>query len=405
MKLVPFSPQYVRLNEALPVGLRDASGRLLLGAGRAPESQAQLDEIKAQPLFVDESESAEWTRRLGMAMEDMLLRGASLKDVAAARPDAAASREPAQRRELTLVEEWQELVMHLDAALRDVRRDSDWRRRVMTVHARARQVMQRKPDASLYHLVYEAATSAQKYSSHHALLTLVICEQAAGILGWPAEHVDAIGRAALTMNVAMLRLQDQLALSHLPLTPEQRAQIDTHSANGAQQLREAGLGDDLACAVVALHHDPGPAEPALAELATERRLARLLARVDAFAAKISLRVSRAPMSPVQAAREACLRPDGTPDEVGAALLKAVGLYPPGSFVELVSGEVGIVVARGRRANLPFVASLVSAAGHALGEPALRDTIERRHAVRAAVPPGQVKVRPPHERLMAMRAMV
>ena len=108
------------------------------------------------------------------------------------------------------------------------------------------------------------------------------------------------------------------------------------------------------------------------------------------------------MSPVQAAREACLGVGGLPDEIGGALLKAVGLYPPGSFVELVSGEIGIVVARGRRANLPFVAALVSPSGTPLGEPALRDTIDRRHAVRAAVPPNQVKVRPQHERLLALR---
>ena len=43
---------------------------------------------------------------------------------------------------------------------------------------------------------------------------------------------------------------------------------------------------------------------------------------------------------MQAAREACLGPTGVPDEIGGALLKAVGLYPPGSFVELACGEIG-----------------------------------------------------------------
>jgi hypothetical protein len=105
---------------------------------------------------------------------------------------------------------------------------------------------------------------------------------------------------------------------------------------------------------------------------------------------------------VAAAREACLGADGRPDEIGGALLKAVGMYPPGSFVALASGEVGIVLARGRRANLPYVASLVSAGGTPLGEPALRDTVDQRHAVRGAVAANAVRVRPPHERLLAMR---
>jgi HD-GYP domain-containing protein (c-di-GMP phosphodiesterase class II) len=333
-------------------------------------------------------------------MDQKLRQGASLKDVAQAMPDAP--RETKAAKPLTLTEMWQELVMHLDQALRDVRSDSDWLTRVQSVHTRARMLAQRRLDASLYHLVYAAANSVEKYSCHHALLSLLMSEQAASMLGWKQAWIDSLGRAALTMNVAMLKLQDQLAVTQHPPTSDMRAEINAHAATGARVLRRAGLEDELACQVVALHHDASQADVPLAQLPAERQLARLLRRVDIFGAKISRRATRAPMSPVQAAREACLGSAGVPDEIGGALLKAVGLYPPGSFVELACGEIGIVVARGRRANLPYVASLVSAAGNVLGEPALRDTIETRFNVKAAVPPNQVKVRPPHERLLAMK---
>ena len=302
----------------------------------------------------------------------------------------------------TLADQWQELVSQLDATLRDVRPGGDWRSRLFAVHARARALAQQRLDASLYHLVYEAGHSTKKYSAHHAMLTFMICEQAAPLLGWDQTLTDSVGRAALCMNVAMLQLQDQLAVTQLAVTPDMRAEIDSHAATGARQLQEAGLGDMLCCAVVALHHDATMADEPLSELAPDRQLARLLRRVDIFAAKISRRAKRSPMSPVQAAREACLDASGLPDEIGGALLKAVGLYPPGSFVELVSGEVGIVVARGRRANLPYVVSLVSASGKPLSEPALRDTIDSRYTVRAAVASHQVKVRPQHDRLLILR---
>jgi hypothetical protein len=120
-----------------------------------------------------------------------------------------------------------------------------------------------------------------------------------------------------------------------------------------------------------------------------------------FSAMMRRRRARTPMSPVQAAKEACLGADGRPDEIGAALLKAVGLYPPGSFVELSSGEVGVVISRGRRANLPLVASLVAPSGAPMGEPVLRDTVEQRYAVKGAVPSVRVKVRPPHLKVMAL----
>jgi len=400
VKLIPFSGQNLRLNEPLPFGVRDDSGRLLLAAGRSIDSEAMLAEFRGQSLFSDEAESAEWNRRLAAAMDQMLRQGAALKEVVQARPDATREAKPVKT--LTLTEKWQELVMHLDQVLRDVRSDSDWQTRLQGVHTRARMLAQRRLDASLYHLVYAAAHSVEKYSCHHALLSMLMSEQAAGMLGWEQAWVDSLGRAALTMNLAMLKLQDQLAVTQHPPTAEMRAEINAHATTGARLLRQAGMADERACEVVALHHDSAQAEVPLAQLPPERQLARLLRRVDIFGAKISRRATRAPMSPVQAAREACLGPAGVPDEIGGALLKAVGLYPPGSFVELACGEIGIVVARGRRANLPFVASLVSAAGNVLGEPALRDTIESRFNVKSAVPPNLVKVRPPHERLLAMK---
>lgn len=401
MKLVPFSPQYLRLDEPLPFGLRDMDGRLLLGAGLLLHGKSQLDELTGLKLFVDEAEASAWMRRLNAARDAAIRQGVSLQKLAATRPDAPREAAPAAK-PLTLAEQWQEMVDHLDVALRDVRPGSEWRARVLAVHAQARDVFLRRPDASLYLLVYDAAHSTQKYSCHHALLTMLIAEQAATMLAWEVPQVDSLGLAALVMNVAMQRLQDQLAVTTLPLTAEVRAQIDAHPEAGARALEAAGLNDPVCAAVVRLHHDASDAETPLASLPRERQLARLLRRVDTFAAKISRRASRPPMSPVQAAREACMGPGNVPDEIGGALLKAVGLYPPGSFVELANGEMGIVVARGRRANLPYVASLMSGSGNLLGEPLLRDTIDRRFAVKAAVPPAKVRVRPPHDRLLTLR---
>jgi hypothetical protein len=60
-------------------------------------------------------------------------------------------------------------------------------------------------------------------------------------------------------------------------------------------------------------------------------------------------------------------------------------------VELASGEIGIVVAHGQRANLPPVAAMVSASDNVNVEPVLRETRDRRFAVKAAVPPQRITV--------------
>ena len=401
MKLIHFSPEHLRLGAPLPFGVRDAGGRLLLTAGASIASHDQLKHLRSQPLYADEDESNEWRRKLGAAVGAMLRQNASLKDIADARPQEPA-RDDAAGAEVPLPDQWESLATLLDVALRDAQPNAEFVARVRLVYERASKLGQRQVDASLYHLIHAAGHSVEKYSSHHALLVMLVCEQAAQVLGWPAEAARSLGCAALSMNVAMVALQDHLAASDVTLTPDMREQIREHAAKGAQLLVDAGLDDRLWSETVRLHHDSGDGQMPLAELPQERQLARLLRRADIFTAKISRRRTRAPMSPVQAAREACLGSDGVPDEVGGALLRATGLYPPGSFVELANGERGIVIARGRRANLPWVASLVAPSGMALGEPALRDTVEARFAVRAAVPSALVKVRPDHRRILALR---
>jgi HD-GYP domain-containing protein (c-di-GMP phosphodiesterase class II) len=385
----------------LPFGVRDASGRLLLSAGQSIASTEQLQNLRGQPLFADEDESNEWRRKLGAAVGAMMRQNAPLKTIAEARPQEGG-REALASADVTVPDQWESLSTLLDVALRDARPSPEFTARIRQVYDRASKLGQRQVDTSLYHLIHAAGHTTEKYSSHHALLVMLVCEQAAKVLDWAPEAVHSLGCAALSMNVAMAALQDHLAMSETPLTTAMREQIRVHPEQGAQLLSEAGIDDALWLEAVRLHHDQGDGQTPLSQLPQGRQLARLLRRADIFTAKISRRRSRAPMSPVQAAREACLGAGAVPDEVGGALLRATGLYPPGSFVELANGERGIVVARGRRANLPWVASLVAPSGMALGEPALRDTIETRFAVRAAVPSAQVKVRPDHTRILSLR---
>ena len=374
LKLAPFPVHCLRLGEPLPFDLRDAAGRVRLQAGRAMDYPTQLDELLGEPLFAVHAALAAWMQRLQIHSDEV------------ATPLAC---------------QWTALVEQLEDCLLSQTQGSEWRARLFAVHGRARALSQQHPDASLYHLVYEAGHSVHKYSCHHALLTLIVVEPAAAKLGWSQAWVDSLGRAALTMNIGMLKLQNELALSRQPPSDAQRAEIDGHAEAGAARLEAVGLGDPLCVAAVRQHHDAPGSELPLAEEPPERQLALLLRRVDIFTAKISRRALRTPMSPVRAASEACLGADGRPDEIGGAMLKVVGLYPPGSFVALANGELAIVVGRGEQANRPRVAALVSPRGSPLGEPLPRDTQDQRFSIKYAVTSAQMRVRPPHDRLLAM----
>ncbi len=401
MNLIPFSKQYLRINEALPFGVREASGRLLLGAGASLDSPQLLEQLQATELFADEAESSEWRKRLSATVDAMIRQNHMLHRIADARPDGAAAAQAAASHK-TLPEQWTELTLALEALLREARVGEPWLARVQPLSERIHKLAYRRLDAALYHLIFSAGHCTANYSASHGVLCLLMAGEAARMLDWNEALVTSTECAALTMNVAMRRLQDLLAANDAPVTPQMRQAITNHPISGAQLLVASGCDDKVWVEAVRLHHDDSQRDKPLALLSQGQQAARLLRRVDIFSAKLSRRANRMPMSPVQAAREACLGSSGKPDEIGGALLKAVGLYPPGSFVELASAEQGIVFARGSRANQPVVAAIVNASGAPISDPVLRDTADVKHAIKGALSVKQVRVSPPHERILALR---
>jgi hypothetical protein len=121
-------------------------------------------------------------------------------------------------------------------------------------------------------------------------------------------------------------------------------------------------------------------------------MARLLRRVDIYGARISPRRNRRALSAAQAARAVYLDELQQPDEAGAALIKAIGLYPPGSLVRLTSGEEGMVLKRGHSASEPLVAALVGRSGTPLTAPVLRDTRLAAQAITASLAPHEMRLR-------------
>lgn len=79
------------------------------------------------------------------------------------------------------------------------------------------------------------------------------------------------------------------------------------------------------------------------------------------------------------------------DEAGAALVKAVGIYPPGSFVRLTNGEVAVVVRRGSNTSAPRVAVVLNRSGLPNAELSLRETSRADWRVTGGVPALEVKV--------------
>jgi ribosomal protein S16 len=132
-----------------------------------------------------------------------------------------------------------------------------------------------------------------------------------------------------------------------------------------------------------------------------QRLARLIQRADMFAARLAPRASRAAVAPAVAMQACYFDENKQVDEAGAALIKAVGIYQPGSYVRLATDEVAVVVRRGANTSTPRAAVVLNRSGMPTAEHALRDTSNKDYRVVASVAHSEVKVKIQLERLLPL----
>ena len=297
------------------------------------------------------------------------------------------------------LEAWDQLIRRVTRVLGASEVDKAWTAQFCTLTNDVRALALNNPDMALYVLTLANSTSVDTYSAQHAMVCLVIADLAATWLTWPEVEKLALARGALSMNVSITSLQDSLARQSKSITDEQRKLVSGHAAASVELLTKAGVDDPLWLYAVQNHHTVSKKQGGESSDAGHR-IAELLRRVDIYTAKLSRRVSRASVTPATAARDACLDATGNPDSIGATLLRIVGLYPPGTFVELANGETAIVIKRGGKAHTPIVASLRREDGGLLMQPLRRDTQRSAFAVRRGLRPDQVRVQFDHRRTLA-----
>jgi hypothetical protein len=234
-------------------------------------------------------------------------------------------------------------------------------------------LLARDTDVGLYLLFQLAGHSAVGYSASHALVSAVLCHLIAGELALPPGERDSLVHAALTMNIAMTALQDQLAVQVEKPSLLQQVAIRGHAGKGGSLLDNMGIHDPLWLQTVVLHHDESTERGELRAVPPEKRLARILRVVDRYAAMISPRQSREGRTATDSLQSIVARASDQEDEIGQALIRVVGLCPPGTFVRLESKEVAVVMRRGPRPESPQLAVVLSESGQALKPPRLHDS--------------------------------
>jgi len=323
---------------------------------------------------------------------DPQLHGLS-PDVEAAYRDVRALLDPAA------AEAWPALRRRLAALLQEGAQAKDFQKRLAFIEAGVRLTLEDQEDESLFVLVQMLSDRSYGYSATHALTAAAICLMIGPQAQIGEPELSALLRAALTMNIGMATLHDQLALQTQTASESQKAQIRRHPDAGVDVLRQLGVDDPLWLSLVAEHHEApdGTGYPlGKRELSPVQQLLRMS---DVFIARISPRISRRGLWPNVAVGNLYLEAQAQSSPLGAIFAKHLGMYPPGTYVRLKSEETAVVVRRGERVNTPLAMAITDPDGLALSTPRKRDTQHPGYSVQTPVSPEDVKIRLDKARLL------
>jgi HD-GYP domain-containing protein (c-di-GMP phosphodiesterase class II) len=358
MKYVPIPIAMLPVGKPLPVNVWNPDGLLLLRKGQPIVSEQHRDKLYAHNASTTEAEAQAWQRSYERMVHTLLMEGVEVEQIARL-PMPSAIRE----RDYMVGEQLNGGWMDLQEVLRGILYQGGLALnplpRLAALENKARALLQADADDSLFCLFQALADSSLGYCATHALLCACVCELAAQKLGLNPQQRQSLMSAALTMNIGMAREQDVLARQNEAPTPEQRQLIQDHPQLSLKILVWLGIEDVEELDLVRWHHQPDSAEG----LPHNLQARRLLSMTDVFVAKMAARRTREALSPLESAKSIYLQTEKeVTASVGGALTAAVGFYPPGTYVRLVSGETAVAVQRGLRANTPWVIIIIDRNG-------------------------------------------
>ncbi len=358
----------VKPGAALPFNVRDADATLLLARGHIVESQEQLDALFTRGALVDINEllaAHDLVREAPRAQLPRLWAGCLRK------LSKTLSADPGP-----------EFVGALDDA-------------AVPVQA----LIQRDPDLAIFQVLRQGAGADTAYGAQRSLQTAITSYLVAQRLGWDPEQCIRQFKVSLTMNISMLELQGRLAHQAMPPTPAQRNELQTHPMRSVRMLELAGISDADWLQAVLQHHEQEDGQGYPSGRSDVVDLASLARRADVYTSKLAARSTRDALAADLAGRQMFMQDPTHP--MTTALVREFGIYPPGCYVRLVSGEMAIVVARGEHITMPVVAVLTTTRGMPLAEP-VRCTIDgKKLAVAGVVGERQTGLNLPLERLAGL----
>ncbi len=213
----------------------------------------------------------------------------------------------------------------------------------------------------------------KRYLTRHCVNVAKLAIFLGRAIGLPREELEMVAVCGLLHDVGMMRVKEEVFTKHAALDQAEWDQVKGHPIEGALLLTKEVVLRDVVARVALEHHEKadGTGYPAGKTKQETHLYARIINVVDTYGAMVSPRAHRLPHLPFDAMR--IVMDDGAKGmldwELVNAFVRALSIYPVGSYVRLEGGEIAQVVrAQAEIPEKPVIAIIADAGRTMLPSP-------------------------------------
>lgn len=223
------------------------------------------------------------------------------------------------------------------------------------------QSVLRHPDALLW---MSKMREENEYTSEHCLNVCVLAVAFGRHLDLPEEELQNIGMCGLLHDVGKMRVPAEVLNKPARLSNKEMRMMMAHTVHGRNLLMSTPNVFPGTIDVAYSHHErlDGKGYPRKLDGASISRYSRIISIVDAYDAMTATRCYSNAITSTDALKIIYQeRGKQFDQELSLSFIKMIGLYPPGSLVELYSGELGFVIEANREyRHLPKIILVLDA---------------------------------------------
>ncbi len=205
---------------------------------------------------------------------------------------------------------------------------------------------------------------ADSYTVGHSVRVALLCALVGQHVGLPRPRLNEMATAGLLHDVGKAKVPGEILYKAGRLDPDELRIMRIHPEAGAKILLESGEASPTAICAAWGHHLRHDLRgyPEVPGWAVQGESTALLQVCDVFEALTAVRPYKPATTPLRAYEIMLADPGAFHPGALRALVGALGLYPPGSRVELADGSRAVVVSAGEAADRPRVRVVRDAGG-------------------------------------------